>query len=386
MQNSLPEDRSDISISGLLDICIKRRNDSSRSVQRCQVLHADAFSATLNTLPDQNLRLARVNPHPRDDRISFVEASHTYYLDVSRQFPLSVTAVWEKFFKPFDTWSIIEKNFGMWSKKEKSKYYPIILQGRRDRKTDLEIQESIVALWRESRLLGTHMHRQIELFLNAQDCDDSTVEMRQFMDFLRLWLVPRGWVPFRTEWSIYNETLKVAGQIDAVFKDGSGSLHMIDWKRVEDMGRVTEMCECGYGPCSFLADIKQNHYVAQQNLYATILFDCYGIHLSSMWLLQLHEKRESYNIMEVPFYYDMARAMLQQVCSGAVFIDGGLPSSLDNILHSRNATSSVDASICLDDVSGMPISLSNAAYARKRMRERSSSPGDAVCRELSVLE
>eukprot|EP00969_Alexandrium_andersonii_P137549 6083527-Alexandrium_andersonii.AAC.1 len=56
--------------------------------------------------------------------------------------------------------------------------------------------------------------------------------MEQFLMFLREEIVPRGWLPFRTEWSIYDCDHMVAGQIDSVWVDpATGAFHMVDWKR-----------------------------------------------------------------------------------------------------------------------------------------------------------
>ena len=66
---------------------------------------------------------------------------------------------------------------------------------------------------------GTYMHKQIELCLNARDFDDTMPEMEQFFDFRKEWMLDKKWEPWRTEWSIYDEHLMVAGQIDSIFKD-----------------------------------------------------------------------------------------------------------------------------------------------------------------------
>lgn len=49
------------------------------------------------------------------------------------------------------------------------------------------------------------LHRDIELFLNGKTVITDTVEFRTFEQFLQEQLIPRGWIPFRTEWSIYDE-------------------------------------------------------------------------------------------------------------------------------------------------------------------------------------
>ena len=82
----------------------------------------------------------------------------------------------------------------------------------------------------------------------------------------------------------------VAGQIDSIWVDPkTGELHMIDWKRCKDDLDPSEgeqfperFRRFGKPPCDAMLDNKFNHYAAQQNLYAAILREHYGINLSSM--------------------------------------------------------------------------------------------------------
>ena len=57
----------------------------------------------------------------------------------------------------------------------------------------------------------------------------------------------------RVEWRIYNEHVMVAGQIDAVFQDAMGNLHMLDWKRVKhslDPNAKQQFGRYGHDLCS----------------------------------------------------------------------------------------------------------------------------------------
>ena len=142
--------------------------------------------------------------------------------------------------------------------------------------------------------------------------------MRQFYRFLREEVEPRGWTPYRTEWSIYDERRGVAGQIDCVFTSNGGTqYHMVDWKRCgKPLDPFANAFFGRYGrhPCNLMIDNACNHYVCQQNLYAEILRDCYQIQLTSMHLLQLHENQETYKMITVPRHLDIARAMLNICC------------------------------------------------------------------------
>ena len=67
-------------------------------------------------------------------------------------------------------------------------------------------------------------------------------------------------------------------------------------------------------PCHEFGDNQFNRYAVQQNLYATLLLDCYGMQLTSMMLVQLHEEQKTYLTHEVPQFMDIAREMLD-MCS-----------------------------------------------------------------------
>ena len=124
------------------------------------------------------------------------------------------------------------------------------------------------------------MHRQIELALNGECYDRQLPEMDHFHTFVRCDLEARRWKLYRTEWSIYDEGVMVAGQIDAIFRDDSGGLHMVDWKRCRELLHPDDKASFGrYGlfPCDELIDNACSHYFLQQNLYAAILRRRYGI-------------------------------------------------------------------------------------------------------------
>ncbi len=70
-------------------------------------------------------------------------------------------------------------------------------------------------------------------------------------------------------------------------------------------------CRFGKPPCNHLLDNRFNHYAAQQNLYGFLLHQEYSIELCTMWLVQLHEGRPSYCMIEIPKNFEMAAIMLE---------------------------------------------------------------------------
>ena len=132
------------------------------------------------------------------------------------------------------------------------------------------------------------------------------------------------WRLYRAEWTIYDDRVMVAGQIDAVFVDDSGALHMLDWKRVRHplLPRSGEAFR-RYGLCScqHLLDNHFNHYALQQNLYAAILRRRYAVRLSSMALVQIHPEVMHYKVIEVPEWAELADTLLD--AEGATMSTGG---------------------------------------------------------------
>ena len=161
--------------------------------------------------------------------------------------------------------------------------------------------------------LGTRMHREIELALTGNAYDASMGEMQTFQRFVTEFLEVRRWRLYRAEWTIYDEVVMVAGQIDAVFVDCSGALHMVDWKRVRHplLPRSGEEFQrYGLCLCEHLLDNHFNHYALQQNLYSAILRRRYAVCLSSMALVQIHPEVMGYQVIEVPEWMELADNLL----------------------------------------------------------------------------
>ena len=267
--------------------------------------------------------LATKNCHPRDCRICLRSSDHTYRLDSKHLFRISVSGVVKKHFPPFDAQKIISERFDRWAAKPDSKYFDRIRKGRLQGESDATIKACIAFTWAVDGSIastaGNLLHRQIEIYLNfSEDVGWCSAEMLQFQTFMHLEVVSRKWTVYRTEWSIFDEDLMLAGQIDCVFRDSSGKFHMCDWKRsVKELDPFVgvQSGRYGFGPCQDMLDNSFNRYVCQQNLYNLILRDCYSIQLESMWLVQMHEESGSYLMLSVPFLEDMARVMAMRACA-----------------------------------------------------------------------
>ena len=269
-------------------------------------------------IPDV-LPLEARHVHPKDARIKFRESDHKYFLNGHIQFPISVSGVWASYFEHFDADATVDRYFQKWASKPSSRYFQYIWALRGDGLGDDSIKKRIVETWKDAgetaSAAGTALHRSIELYLNGISHDQDLPDMQQFEAWLQSEILPRGWKPFRTEWSVFDCTNMVAGQIDSVWIDpATGGLHMIDWKRCrDDLSSEEGACFGKYGspPCDFLVDNKFNHYAVQQNLYAAILKKHYNIILSSMWLVQLHPDRATFAMLPVADFTEVAAHLLE---------------------------------------------------------------------------
>ena len=181
------------------------------------------------------------------------------------------TQVWAKFFSHFDGPGCVERSFTSWANNPRSKYNAMIANSRDTGMTDTQIKASILDMWalagKQASSEGTALHRNIELFLNGRAEFRWENELAYFHSWLLEVALPRGWRPYRTEWSIYSTEYMVAGQIDSLWIDDNGSFHMVDWKRVRDDlrdGLDKPWVRPALGVLSDLKDAKITHYFIQQ--------------------------------------------------------------------------------------------------------------------------
>ena len=149
-------------------------------------------------------QLAEKNKHPRDEKIGFIEETHTYTIGNRSDFT-SVTTFIHQHFPHFDSDAVI-KNIMKNPEKKQAKYGDMT-------------GDEIKAMWKKSGddacALGDYMHKSIELFYNGIQYDNPTIEFQYFKNFQREHEA-MGLKPYRTEWKVYDEELELAGAGHAV--------------------------------------------------------------------------------------------------------------------------------------------------------------------------
>ena len=265
------------------------------------------LTITDGALPWQ--RLAVKNAHPRDARIAFREEDHTYAIDGDRTHWTSCTTFIGSFYEHFDPDAVIAKMMSgrNWTK---SKYFG---------KTAEEIKAGWNANGAEASEAGTRMHLDIEHYNNAEPVgnlagDDYAAnpskEWDYFLSYEKNHRIPRGFEPFRTEWLVFKEDIKLAGSIDMVYKKPDGTLAIYDWKRAKSMDFENKWKKM-YPPLSHLPDTNYWHYSLQLNIYRRILQELYGVVVSELALVVLHPNFDHYRVVQLNMMDDEVEAMFQ---------------------------------------------------------------------------
>jgi hypothetical protein len=193
---------------------------------------------------------------------------------------------------------------------EKNKYWG---------KTAEEIKQS----WNDNGSLvsglGTTMHYHIECFMNEEleyddgspclythsdllevyeDIADKTPEWEYFLKFVKDFSHLK---PYRTEWMIFDEELKLAGSIDMVYENDDGSLSIYDWKRSKEISKFNYFKEYAKTECiKHLPNTNYWHYSLQLNTYKAILERKYNKVVTDLYLVRLHpnNKNNTYDLIK----------------------------------------------------------------------------------------
>ena len=244
------------------------------------------------------------NPHERDARISFEPVEHKYTIDGDPSQAYTSVTTWNHgHFREFDADNIIKRM--MTSRNWKaSPYYGMTA-------------DAIKAAWDANRdaaaAAGTAMHYNIECHYNGLNAnippeDAAAPEFRYFLQFFQDHATKLR--PYRTEWTVFDESVRISGSIDMVFENldpatglPDGTLSIYDWKRCKEIKKVPFGAD-EYSHVETIAHIPDTnywHYCLQLNTYKAILERCYGKRVTDLFLVCLHpdNKNGSYQCIRV---------------------------------------------------------------------------------------
>jgi uncharacterized protein (DUF2132 family) len=168
---------------------------------------------------------------------------------------------------------------------------------------------------------GTNLHFEIECFMNNPDIESSCkgykhadlhnaylkkekekeeIEWDYFINFVKDHPELK---PYRTEWTIYDEELKISGSIDMVYENPDGTLSIYDWKRSKDITRVNNFNKFAINKLiCHMPDSNFWHYALQLNTYKRILERKYDKTVTDLYLVRLHPDAEekNYDLIKLP--------------------------------------------------------------------------------------
>jgi hypothetical protein len=280
--------------------------------------------------------LSKKNAHSRDSNIIFIDKGHQYIILTDKNSTYKSVTTWNKeqfpkFQEDNIITNIIKKN------DINGDYYNMT-------------HKQIKAEWEYTKNLGTKLHNRIEKFMNIntnlltpppplkllssynieslkplnnieslnnigeieirdkqinilniynnveEDDNSDSISWDHFISFINDYPNLR---PYRTEWLIYDDILKIAGSIDMVYENDDGTLEIYDWKRSKNISYP------GYGEHAIpdcikhLPDCNYIHYSLQLHTYKMILETKYNKKVTAMYLIRLHPNGESYDRIPV---------------------------------------------------------------------------------------
>lgn len=264
--------------------------------------------------------LSERNVNLRDQNLVFDEPSHKYtILTDSHSKYTSVTTWNHTHFPQFDADKVIAKMMRGRNWNPDNKYWGMN-------------PEQIKKMWSDNGKsvsgAGTDLHFDIECFMNQHivdeddvpykydhellvdkycedladggPCPNNSIEWAYFLEFAKQF---KEFVPYRTEWMIYNEDLKLAGSIDMVYENPDGSLTIYDWKRSKDISPFNNFGETAHTECiRYLPNSNYWHYSLQLNTYKALLEAKYEKKVTNMYLVRLHPNNpnKSYELIKCP--------------------------------------------------------------------------------------
>jgi hypothetical protein len=268
--------------------------------------------------------LAKNNFHPRDNLIKFYAKGHKYEIlsDPGTKYT-SVTTWNHQHFPKFDADAVIANIFKSRTWGPGHKYWDMTA-------------EQIKASWKSNgdavSGAGTNLHERIEHFMNderfsfqythedlyddyrygVKDIQTDCLEWQYFIQFVRDHLLLK---PYRTEWMIFDEDLKIAGSIDMVYENPDGTLAIYDWKRSKEISKTNNWKQFATNPLiSHLHDTNFWHYALQLNTYKAIIEAKYEKTVTKLCLVRLHPDtiEKTYELLDVPILEKEIAALFEE--------------------------------------------------------------------------
>jgi hypothetical protein len=141
---------------------------------------------------------------------------------------------------------------------------------------------------------------EIYMSKNGSNLTKKPVEWQYFINFVK---DHSHLKPYRTEWTVFNEDIKISGSIDMVYENPDGTLSIYDWKRCKNITRINTFNKFALQPSiCHLPDSNFWHYTLQLNTYKYILETKYEKIIKDLYLVRLHPEAQekNYELIQLP--------------------------------------------------------------------------------------
>ena len=260
--------------------------------------------------PTLHPTLATRNCHERDQFIQFFEEDHKYVITNDPNNKYTSVTTWNHSHFPVFNANLIIKNMMRGKNwKEGHKYWGLSA-------------EEIKQQWSNNSSAvsgaGTDLHFEIECFMNNPDLESGfkhadlheaylqnpkAIEVIEWDYFINFVKDHPELKPYRTEWTIYDEDLKISGSIDMIYENPDGTLSIYDWKRSKDITRVNNFNKFAINKLiCHMPDANFWHYALQLNTYKRLIERKYGKTVTDLYLVRLHPDAEekNYELIKLP--------------------------------------------------------------------------------------
>jgi len=252
--------------------------------------------------------LSLKNHHIRDDNILFFEEDHRYVILSEPNVKYTSVTTWvHSHFPKFDSDAVIKNMMKGKGWKQGHKYWGLTA-------------EQIKSQWSSNASAvsgaGTDLHYEIECFNNniMVNSDYSYKELYENYMLNNNVIKPIEWhyfinfvkdmpylKPYRTEWIIYHEDVKISGSVDMIYENYDGTYSIYDWKRSKNITRINTFNKFAITPeISEFPDANFWHYALQLNTYKVIIEEKYGKIIKDIFLVRLHPDAEEENYELIP--------------------------------------------------------------------------------------
>lgn len=278
-------------------------------------------------MTNKNIVLSSRNYHPRDLNIKFYETGHKYIIQTDPESKYTSVTTWvHNLFPKFDTDAIIKNMMKGKNWKEGHKYWGMSA-------------EEIKQQWNKNKEsvagAGTNLHYDIECFMNDKrfqfdythkelyeiyksDIREETTknESKEWQYFINFVKDTPHLKPYRTEWTIYDEDIKIAGSVDMIYENVDGTLSIYDWKRCKEITRINNFNKYALKECiNYMPDSNFWHYCVQLNTYKAILERKYNKVIKELFLVRLHPDAEEndYELISLPIITKEINTLFEQI-------------------------------------------------------------------------